>query len=395
MTLRRSLFAIALASIAFITAAPGAFAAEGVFDRDGSYRTTNFRVYAPDRELAQTFGDMAERYRSEKAVEWLGREMPAWPERCPLRVEINMRQSGGATTFSFGTDRSGRSGVISQEMKIWGETRQLLYSVLPHEVTHTVLAYHFQRPVPRWADEGGSVLSENDEECFQHDIRCREILNQGRGIRLRVLFTLKDYPRDMIVVYAQGYSICQYLIDRGGRSKFLEFVGMGMKNDNRNWEAAVQQMYGYSGVDELEEAWIDALRNPPTRVAARNRDTRNDVQAQPTGRSRADIRSSAVPALPLLESPVVARGVAPERDRPTQGVGPRGYVQSANPTLAPSLCPDGQCPNYGKPVTNCPDGRCPNAVGGNRVVASPGMTPVERPNPPALPLLLPPEPPSR
>ena len=64
-------------------------------------------------------------------------------------------------------------------------------------------------------------LRENEDECFQHDIKCREILNQGRGIRLRVLFTLTEYPRDMLVVYAQGYSICQYLVNRGGRQTLI------------------------------------------------------------------------------------------------------------------------------------------------------------------------------
>ena len=39
---------------------------------------------------------------------------------------------------------------------------RMLHSVLPHEMTHTVFAHHFRYPVPRWADEGGSVLSEDD-----------------------------------------------------------------------------------------------------------------------------------------------------------------------------------------------------------------------------------------
>src|SRR5437763_240796 len=259
MTLRRPVLFCALAALGTLAGAAPSRADDGQFDRDGSYKTTNFRVTAADRDLAQKFGDMAERYRREKAIEWLGREMPPWPQRCPLRVKINLRQSGGATTFSFGADAGGRGVVTSQEMEITGEARQLLYSVLPHEVTHTVLAYHFGRPVPRWADEGGSVMSENEDECFQHDIKCREILNQGRGIRLRVLLAMTEYPRDMIVVYAQGYSVCQYLINRGGRPKFLEFVGLGMRGGSRNWEQAVQQVYGYGGVDELEEAWIDSL----------------------------------------------------------------------------------------------------------------------------------------
>jgi hypothetical protein len=338
MTLRRPVLLCALAALGTLTGAARLRAGDGEFDRDGSYKTTNFRVHAPDRELAKKFGDLAEEYRREKARDWLGREMPPWPQRCHLRVDINLRQSGGATTFTFGADAAGRPGVNSQEMKIWGETKQLLTSVLPHEVTHTVLAYHFGRPVPRWADEGGSVLSENEEECFQHDVRCREILNQGRGIRLRVLFTLTEYPRDMIVVYAQGYSICQFLVARAGRPKFLEFVGLGMRNGNRNWEQAVQQVYGFGGVDELEETWLDSLKTPPTRLAAR---ARADVaRAEPAGRPRSETRSSTLPGLPLLEPPVVARGAAPDRDAARPRAAAVRSDRAADPPLPLLLPPE-------------------------------------------------------
>ncbi|MGL4422883.1 MAG: hypothetical protein ACRCZF_19605, partial [Gemmataceae bacterium] len=303
MTLRP--YATISALLLAIILAPLATAGEGTFDRDGSYKTANFRTTAPNRDLAAKFGDMAEQYRREKAMEWLGREMPQWPDRCPLRVEINLKQSGGATTFGFGTDDRGRSGVSSQEMKIWGEANQLLNSVLPHEVTHTVLAFHFGKPVPRWADEGGSVLSENEDECYQHDIRCREILNQGRGVQLGYLFRMTEYPRDMIVVYAQGYSISQFLINRGGRAKFLEFVGYGMRNRNTNWEAAVREVYGFQSTDDLQETWIESLKTAPQRTSARAKS-----DATTASRNRSEIRGRGLSGTPLLAEPVVARGQA-------------------------------------------------------------------------------------
>jgi hypothetical protein len=283
------------------------------------YATENFVVDAPTKELARKFGESAEHYRKEKALDWLGYEMPRWPQKCPLKVQITLQKTGGATTFTFGAGADRRPGVMSQEMHIFGETRQLLNSVLPHEVTHTVLAHHFGQAVPRWADEGGSVLSENDEERYTHDVKCREVLNQGRGIPLRVLFSMKDYPRDMHVLYAQGYSVSQYLIDKGGadgRKKFLQFVGVGMRNDNRNWEEAVQ-MYGFNSTDELQMAWIDSLRTPPTRIAARNQDRKGGdgrTVASLTGGRGVETRTSAVPGLPLLEAPVVARGATPDRE---------------------------------------------------------------------------------
>jgi hypothetical protein len=342
MTLRRSLAAL----LAVILGSPTvAFAA--------NYTTTNFSVDAPTPELAKKFGEWAEFYREQKAVQWLGKEMPPWRERCPLRIQISMGSAGGATTFTFGYE-GGRPVVTSQQMEIRGEARQLQNSVLPHEITHTVLAYHFGRAVPRWADEGGSVLSENDEERFSHDVRCRELLNAGRGIRLRVLFRMAEYPRDMMVLYAQGYSICAYLVEKGGpngRAKLLEFVGLGMHGSDprshgtpESWNEAARKVYGFETVDAMEEAWLQALKAPPSRVAAREAGNTGSTKTSAVASTAAtpanampsaivasggktELRATATPVLPMLEPPVRARGAAPdfEPTRPT-------YLPPANPT---------------------------------------------------------------
>ena len=316
MTLRRHTATLLLALLA--TAGPASAA---------TFTTPNFVVSAPDEALAKRFGEMAEFYRKEKALEWTGQEMPNWPRRCPLEVKITQGGAGGATTFSFSGDHA-HPGVGSQQMEIHGPVRQLLNSVLPHEITHTVFAHHFGRPVPRWADEGGSVLSENDEERFSHDVKCREYLNAGRGIRLAVLCRMAEYPRDMHVLYAQGYSVSSYLVEKGGggregRAKLLQFLGVGMQgNDQRahgtveSWNAAARQVYGIESLDKLEAAWLDALRNPPARVAARNTagtPTGGRGDYATTGAGRSDVRSSAAAALPILEPPVkAARGTAPD-----------------------------------------------------------------------------------
>ena len=320
MTLRRHLSALTLLAL---VAGPAAAA---------SYPTDNFTVDAPTGQLAKAFGEAAEKFRREKALEWLGTEMPRWPQRCPLKVTISPGHTGGATTFTFS---GGRGGVLSQEMKIFGGYDQLIQSVLPHEITHTVLAHHFGQAVPRWADEGGSVLSENDEERFNHDVRCREVLNQGRGIPLRHLFPMKEYPSDMIVLYAQGYSITEYLVSQGGRRKFLQFVQQGLRNDGRSWEQALQSVYGdrFTSVDELQEKWIEHLHTPPSREAARiaggarvqdddaprrQRDG-EPVAAVGGGKAGLETRSSTSAGLPTLDPPVVARGATPDRDGKTFG----------------------------------------------------------------------------
>jgi hypothetical protein len=350
MTLRRPIAALFVAILGSPTVA---FAA--------NYKTVNFSVEAPTPELAKKFGEMAEFYRKEKALGWLGREMPQWPERCPLQVQISQSSAGGATTFTFGNE-NGRPTVSRQWMEIRGETKQLLNSVLPHEITHTVLAYHFGRAVPRWADEGGSVLSENDEERFSHDVRCRELLNAGRGIRLRVLFRMADYPRDMIVLYAQGYSISSYLVEKGGgghdgREKLLQFLSIGMQGSDpkyhgtpESWNEASRKVYGFDSVDILEEAWLQALRTQPSRIAARDagNGTKPTTLATSTGTmtagNRTELRSSAAPSMPFLEPPVKARAASPdfEPTRPTylpaSTPSPTGTSSSVRPT-APDFPP--------------------------------------------------------
>ena len=101
-----------------------------------SYPTVNFQVEAPTPQIAQQIGIYAEAYRKQKALEWLGHEMPPWPERCPIHVTVNMGGAGGATSFAFDRGR-----VLGQHMQIEGSLDRLLASVLPHEVTHTVFAY--------------------------------------------------------------------------------------------------------------------------------------------------------------------------------------------------------------------------------------------------------------
>ena len=274
----------------------------------GRYQTENFSVDAPTPQLAKAFGEAAEKFRREKALQWLGQEMPRWRDRCPLSITVRPDSSGGDTEFTFGEDDNRRPVVLSQKMRVFGDVPRMLHSVLPHEVTHTVFAYHFGRPVPRWADEGGSVLSENDEERAEHDLKCRRYLSAGQAYRFTELFTMRDYPSDVHTLYAQGYSISQFLVDRGDRQKMLEFVAVGMQRGNRNWEAAAK-VYGFDSVDDMQAEWLTTLKKTaPQRLAARN--AAGAPRAQLTASSAPVTRTSPSAAL-MLEPPVTARGVAP------------------------------------------------------------------------------------
>jgi hypothetical protein len=293
-------------------------------------RTTNFLIYAPTPQIAQKVGEYAEHYRREKAIQWLGQEMPTWPQPCPLHVQVTMEPPSGATSFHFGHGQ-----VLSMKMEIQGPLDRLLASVLPHEITHTVFAHHFRQPVPRWADEGGSVLSEDDLERERHDKLTRSILNQGRQIPLRNLLALKEYPREVICLYAEGFSLSDYLVKRSDRRTFLAFIGHGMQY---GWDSASQSYYGHRTVEELEAAWLKHLRDTkhqPDMLLAQNQ-----VKTPSATTARNTVRLTVPPVQPLDPAPVV-RGAMPANDQVGQRFSPsagQGSTwQPVYPVSAPAV----------------------------------------------------------
>jgi len=230
-----------------------------------NYRTTNFLVTAPTSQMAQQVGQAAEKYRKQLAIEWVGRQLPNWQSPCPIRVTVGEHLgAGGATTFMFEGDR-----VHGWRMSIQGPFNRILDSVLPHEVTHTVFATHFRRPLPRWADEGACTTVEHHSERAKHQKMLVHFLRTGRGISLQRLFRMKEYPHDIMPLYAQGYSIARYLIEQHGRRQFLGFVADGLQDEN--WRRACKKFYGHESLPALQESWLGWVKQGSPTLALQTR----------------------------------------------------------------------------------------------------------------------------
>lgn len=212
-----------------------------------SHRTTNFVVEAPTAVVAKQVAEAAEGYRAKFAAEWLGKELPPWPRPCPIKVKLTGGEAGGLTSFGFNRGR-----VSDQEMTVEGRLDRVIYSALPHEVTHTIFASYFGGPMPRWADEGASLLSEDQAERRRHDRIALDLLSRRGEMELGKLFKTEEYPRDLLGFYGQGYSVSRFLIEMGGRPRFLGFVKEGI---SAGWDAATQAHYGLADVRELDRAW--------------------------------------------------------------------------------------------------------------------------------------------
>jgi hypothetical protein len=212
-----------------------------------SFRSANFTVDAPSREVAQSVAERAEACRTSIARAWLGHELSAWNTPCPIRVRLTAGEAGGLTSFGFNQGR-----VTDQSMTVEGRLDRILASALPHEVTHTIFAGYFGGPMPRWADEGASLLSEDERERLRHDHISVDLLARHGELPLARLFIIEDYPKDLMSFYGQGYSISRFLIEIGGRPRFLRFVRDGLKD---GWDPATRNHYQLPNVRELDRAW--------------------------------------------------------------------------------------------------------------------------------------------
>lgn len=217
-----------------------------------SVATPNFVVYARDNAWAQQVAQVAEANRRDLALHWLGEELPRWSKPCPLVVQDGPNKlASGETKYTLI-----RGAVVNFNMTVVGTRERILDSVLPHEITHTIIASHFApfgKPVPRWADEGMCTTVEHESERRKHDKMLIQFLREQKGIPFATLFALRDYPADMLPLYAQGYSVTSFLIAQSGPREFIKFLEIGMRNDD--WYTATEQIYGYPLVGNLQTAW--------------------------------------------------------------------------------------------------------------------------------------------
>lgn len=231
------------------------------------YKTPNFVVTTSDGDLARLFAETAEKQRRELAIAWLGAPLRDWSQPCKISVTVNDKLSpGGATTFVFSNGE-----VYGWDMNIQGSAQRVVDSVLPHEITHMIFACRFRQPVPRWADEGAATSVEHLSEKNKYRNMLIEFLQTNRGIAFRSMVNAKEYPPDAMPFYAQSFTAAEYLIARGGRRQYVEFVQEGIDTDD--WGGALKHHYGYKNLGEFQNIWL-------TWVAARFPQIESDRKAQ-------------------------------------------------------------------------------------------------------------------
>jgi hypothetical protein len=290
-------------------------AAAAFLSLGAGFRTQNFIVDADTPELAREVCEAAENFRHDLAIEWLGKPLENWRDPCPIRVTVGNIGAGGATSFMFERGRP-----FGWTMSVQGTRERVLDSVLPHEVTHAIFATHFGRPLPRWADEGACTTVEHQSERKKQEENLKVFLTTNRGIAFNQMFAMTEYPPDVLPLYSQGYSLARFLIAQGGKPKFVEYVGDGMKM--RNWTAATKKHYGFESLSELQVTWVEWVRNGSREDKAA--EMLVALRGGETPAAEANARLSVTPvskttAAPSQQTPVVQPiGKLASREIPTQ-----------------------------------------------------------------------------
>lgn len=271
-------------------------------------RTENFLVRAATPQMAEQIARAAEYYRRELAETWFGRAFPNWSSPCRITADTSKSGAGGATTFTFSRGPTGQPEVYNWNMKIQGPLDRLLVSVVPHEVSHTILASYFRRPLPRWADEGAATLAEDDQEKRRQRALVRSVLQNRRLIPLPTLLQMTEYPSDMqqvLTLYAQGYSLCDYLVQWKGRRPFLALLTDAHR---AGWEAAFARHYGVKSLAQLEAAWLNWVRSgfpelTPAAPALAAASSDDEPPRPPTAQLRSATASvAAIPVHPVVRA---------------------------------------------------------------------------------------------
>ncbi|MDO4550979.1 MAG: hypothetical protein Q4C96_06980 [Planctomycetia bacterium] len=215
-----------------------------------TYQTKNFIVSAHDPEIAQKMAVRAEELRKEMAELWLGEPLPRWYKRAKIKIRIGNLAPGGQTSFIFNNGE-----VYGWDMSIQGTEERIYDSVLPHEITHMILASHFRCPVPRWADEGAATFTESLAERQKYQKMLIRFLKGQKGIPMDRLFKMDEYPNDPLPLYAQGYSVSEFLIRQRGPKYFVYFVQKSMEREC-SWNDLIYECYGYQTLQELQSDWV-------------------------------------------------------------------------------------------------------------------------------------------
>lgn len=245
-----------------------------------SAKGNTFRVVANDKLSVRVIAAEAE-YHWNAAIETWDRK----PIEIKKPIEIVFIQSEGGNPG--GLKASFGANEIGLKIELKGPFEHMLRIRLPHEILRCFLICKFKTQLPMWVDRGVPTTQDDVVVQIIYDQKCRELLNEGKALRLNVLLSMLEQPEkpnNRNAGYAQGHSLARFLLTRKpltisepDKSNTLDINKAGLlrfieKGTAKGWNEASRDVYGYQTVEDLEAAWIAWVRKPSSMLERCNAD---------------------------------------------------------------------------------------------------------------------------
>ncbi|MBN1417340.1 MAG: tetratricopeptide repeat protein [Planctomycetes bacterium] len=227
-------------------------------DGEAVLTSDHFRIHHRNRFAAAEVARAAEAWL--RRISALVPPRGPWPKPCDIHLHpdaASYRKAAGLPEWSGGaTTIERRLGVcLSHRVHLYLGSKQLIPSVIPHEMGHVVLAWALGYDVspPLWADEGFAV---DREPAYKHAYFQRilqEGMREGRLLSMEDLLASKKYADDPKLFYAQSHAVTRFIIDRKGLPAFIAFL---RDLDPTRPEEALRKHYAIDTISELENLWL-------------------------------------------------------------------------------------------------------------------------------------------
>jgi hypothetical protein len=135
--------------------------------------------------------------------------------------------------------------------------------ILPHEITHLILHdfIGFDRPIPRFFDEGVAQLEQKDDSLSHMDV-IAHLITGGKIIPLQDLLTYdlmahRNDAKSVSIFYVESLYITDFLVKTYGKDAFKEMCRH--LRDGEGFEEALKSSY-YPTIDSmqsLQDKWFD------------------------------------------------------------------------------------------------------------------------------------------
>jgi hypothetical protein len=237
-----------------------------------NFQVCSLRSFAEAKAAAQ----YCEAQRSVLINKWNSASASRpWSPRCQVVLHNTLdgyvRAVGRGSENTLGSSLiwPGRGQITTRKIDVRAEGGYELASVLPHELSHLVLADRFGgRSAPLWFDEGVAILADPEPKQRLHQRDLVEGMKSGSVFPLVDFMMMKEYPsRERIAVfYGQCAAVAKLFLKLGAADQAIHFLEA---SEDGGAIVALRDVYGIKRPEVLDTMWRRDLGEPGgTRVAA-------------------------------------------------------------------------------------------------------------------------------